>query len=145
MSIGEPRPAVLLAGIALASPHRLETGEALKRLRRLTEAAEVFSALHTDDPFNLASAAPLSDCLFVLGRRAELAALAYRVHATARHRPETAMVLSNHCALKGEHERTVVHLKRALRADPTSATAWTLLGHECMEAKNGAAAVEAYR
>jgi len=78
-------------------------------------------------------------------RRAELAALAHRAHEAGRFRPEAALVLANHASIKGEHERAILHLKRALRADPASATAWTLLGHECMEAKNGPAAVEAYR
>ncbi|KAA0169597.1 hypothetical protein FNF28_02041 [Cafeteria roenbergensis] len=101
--------------------------------------------LHADDPFDMSVVAPLSDCLFVTGRRADLASLAQRVHAAAKFRPEACLVMANHASARGDHERSILHLKRALRADPASATAWTLLGHEFLEGKNGPAAVEAYR
>lgn len=47
--------------------------------------------------------------------------------------------------MKGEHEKAVVYLKRALRFDRSYSAAWTLLGQSYLEMKNTYAAVEAYR
>ncbi|KAA0166196.1 hypothetical protein FNF31_01422 [Cafeteria roenbergensis] len=139
-----PPPAVRTA-IAVSRPFRRETALALYALRRLAPARALLASLHADDPFDMSVVAPLSDCLFVTGRRADLASLAQRVHAAAKFRPEACLVMANHASARGDHERSILHLKRALRADPASATAWTLLGHEFLEGKNGPAAVEAYR
>ena len=42
-----------------------------------------------------------------------------------------------------QHERAVVYFQRALRLDRRFLCAWTLMGHEFIEMKNTAAAIEA--
>jgi tetratricopeptide (TPR) repeat protein len=53
--------------------------------------------------------------------------------------------VGNYYSLKGHHERAVVYFQRALKLNPRYLSAWTLMGHEYVEMKNTAAAIEAYR
>ena len=46
---------------------------------------------------------------------------------------------------QGAHEKAVLYFRRALRLDSSFLPAWTLMGHEYVELKNTAAAVDAYR
>ena len=48
-------------------------------------------------------------------------------------------------SLKGEHEKAVLYFRRALKLNRSFLSAWTLMGHEYVELKNTAAAVDAYR
>ena len=48
----------------------------------------------------------------------------------------------NYYSLKAQHERAVLYFRRALRLDRTCLSAWTLMGHEYIEMKNTAAAIE---
>jgi anaphase-promoting complex subunit 8 len=43
--------------------------------------------------------------------------------------------------MQGKHDKAVQYFKRALRLNRSYLAAWTLLGHEYMEAKNTPAAV----
>jgi hypothetical protein len=54
-------------------------------------------------------------------------------------------VAGNYYSLKGSHEKAVAYFRRSLVLDRRSGGAWTLVGHEYVELKNTAAAVEAYR
>jgi len=45
---------------------------------------------------------------------------------------------------QGTHDKAVQYFKRALRLNRGYLAAWTLLGHEYMEAKNTPAAIGAY-
>jgi anaphase-promoting complex subunit 8 len=47
--------------------------------------------------------------------------------------------------LKAQHEKAVQYFQRALRLNRQYLSAWTLMGHEFVEMKNTAAAIEAYR
>ena len=47
--------------------------------------------------------------------------------------------------LKAEHEKAVLYFRRALKLNRHFLSAWTLMGHEYVELKNTAAAVDAYR
>ncbi len=47
--------------------------------------------------------------------------------------------------MKGLHERAVLYFKRALLLNPSYLSAWTLMGHEFVELRNSAAAIECYR
>ena len=62
-----------------------------------------------------------------------------------RYRPETCCVIGNYYSLKAEHEKAVTYFRRALKLNRHFLSAWTLMGHEYVELKNTAAAVDAYR
>lgn len=49
--------------------------------------------------------------------------------------------LSFHSHTQGAHDKAVQYFKRALRLNRGYLAAWTLLGHEYMEAKNTPAAI----
>jgi anaphase-promoting complex subunit 8 len=59
--------------------------------------------------------------------------------------PETCCVVGNYYSLKGKHERAILYFQRALKLNPKCLSAWTLMGHECVELRNTAAAVQCYR
>jgi anaphase-promoting complex subunit 8 len=44
-----------------------------------------------------------------------------------------------------KHERAIIYFQRALKANPKFLSAWTLMGHECLELRNISAAVQCYR
>ena len=73
---------------------------------------------------------------------ATLAATAYE---TDKFRPETNCILGNYYSLISEHEKAVLHFRRALTLDRSYQAAWTLMGHEYIELKNTQAAIESYR
>ncbi|CAI5536521.1 unnamed protein product, partial [Closterium sp. Naga37s-1] len=62
-----------------------------------------------------------------------------------KYRPETCCIVGNYFSLKGRHERAVAYFRRALRLDRCYLSAWTLMGHEYVEMKNSAGAIQAYR
>jgi tetratricopeptide (TPR) repeat protein len=53
--------------------------------------------------------------------------------------------VGNYYSARREHEKAVLYFRRALRLDAACLSAWTLMGHEYVELKNTAAAVECYR
>lgn len=59
--------------------------------------------------------------------------------------PETCCVVGNYYSLRGKHEREIVYFQRALKLSPKCMSAWTLMGHEYVELRNTAAAVQCYR
>ena len=98
--------------------------------------------------------------------KSDLSHLAHHVVIVDKYRPQTCCIVGteieglfyffpfvllcfflsgNYCSLRGDHEKAVQYFKRALSLDSGFSTAWTLLGHEYMELKNIAAAVETYR
>ena len=54
-------------------------------------------------------------------------------------------MIGNYYSLKAEHEKAVTYFRRALKLNRHFLSAWTLMGHEYVELKNTAAAVDAYR
>lgn len=86
-----------------------------------------------------------SNLLYVLPNRPKLATLAATASDTDKFRPETNCILGNYYSLLSEHEKAVLHFRRALTLDRNFQPAWTLMGHEYIELKNTQAAIESYR
>jgi anaphase-promoting complex subunit 8 len=108
-------------------------------------AMEEFDKLLRDNPCRLDGMEIYSNCLYVLQNRPKLANLAAMASGTDKFRPETNCILGNYYSLISEHEKAVLHFRRALSLDRSSQTAWTLMGHEYIELKNTQAAIESYR
>ena len=59
--------------------------------------------------------------------------------------PESCCVVGNYYSLRGLHERAITYFQRAIKLNNRYLSAWTLMGHEYMELRNTAAAVQCYR
>jgi anaphase-promoting complex subunit 8 len=108
-------------------------------------ACPLFRQLLARDPHRLEDMDLYSNCLFVTEARADLCALAQAAVRIDKFRFQTCCVVFNYYAMKGEHEKAVLSLRRALKLNPNYTAAWTLMGHEYVEMHNFAAAIEAYR
>ncbi|KAJ9163696.1 hypothetical protein P3X46_023336 [Hevea brasiliensis] len=63
-----------------------------------------------------------------------LSYLAHREFVTDKYRPESCCIIGNYYNLKGQHEKSVVYFRRALKLNKNYLSAWTLMGHEyCYE------------
>lgn len=124
---------------------RLQTALANYNLRELGQAEKLFQMAFAQDPFQLEHVDVYSNVLYVREAHAELGALAQAASAVDKYRPETCCVIGNFYSLQSEHERAVLYFARALRLNRNYVSAWTLMGHEYLELKNSAAAVQAYR
>ena len=114
-------------------------------LQRFEASRALFEALRRDEPFRLENVDTYSNILYVMEQAPELSHLAHEVVAVDRYRAETCCVIGNYYSLKNRHDKAVVYFRRALRLDRNYLSAWTLVGHEYVELKNRAAAIEAYR
>ncbi|KAK3698627.1 Anaphase-promoting complex subunit 8 [Vermiconidia calcicola] len=108
-------------------------------------AMQIFDNLLTAHPHRLDGMEIFSNLLYVLPNRPKLATLASTASDTDKFRPETNCILGNYYSLISEHEKAVLHFRRALTLDRTFQAAWTLMGHEYIELKNTQAAIESYR
>ncbi|KAK5112298.1 hypothetical protein LTR85_011570 [Meristemomyces frigidus] len=108
-------------------------------------AALLFDSLLKDHPHRLEGLEIYSNLLYVLPNRPKLATLAAMASNTDKFRPETNCILGNYYSLISEHEKAVLHFRRALTLDRNFQAAWTLMGHEYIELKNTQAAIESYR
>ncbi|KAK4544197.1 hypothetical protein LTR36_004407 [Oleoguttula mirabilis] len=108
-------------------------------------AAHLFDSLLKDHPHRLEGLEIYSNLLYVLPNRPRLATLAAMASNTDKFRPETNCILGNYYSLISEHEKAVLHFRRALTLDRNFQAAWTLMGHEYIELKNTQAAIESYR
>ncbi|CAD2219224.1 anaphase-promoting complex subunit 8 [Angomonas deanei] len=108
-------------------------------------AEQLYAALHRRDPHYLECTPDYSNVLFMLSKQVELGDLAQRVYQVDPFRAESNFVVGNYYVFLGQHERSVLHFRRATVIQPTFVAAWTLLGHAYVETKNSAAAVEAYK
>jgi len=120
-------------------------GHAKYHARDLDEAQIIFEEVQRRDPYCVEGLDAYSDILLVKEKQAALSNLARKVMRFAKYRPETCCIVGNHYSMKGAHERAVMYFQRALKLDRSYLAAWTLMGHEYVELKNTAAAVEAYR
>ena len=118
---------------------------ALYSLRDYDRAQEAFETARAVDPHQLAHVDTYSNILYVKERRAELSHLAHVVTKIDKFAAETCCVVGNYYSLKGKHERAITYFQRALKSNPKFLPAWTLMGHECVELRNTAAAVQCYR
>ena len=108
-------------------------------------AMQMFDALLRDHPHRLEGMEVYSNLLYVLPDRPKLATIASLASDTDKFRPETNCILGNYYSLIAEHEKAVLHFRRALTLDRNFQAAWTLMGHEYIELKNTQAAIESYR
>ncbi|KAJ2445838.1 Anaphase-promoting complex subunit 8 [Coemansia sp. RSA 2424] len=115
------------------------------RMREYEEAAREFAALQELDPFRLELSDAHSHVLHTIEDRGRLAVLAQRCAAVDRFRPETCIVIGNYYSLRGERDKAAGYFRRAVQLDGACREAWVLLGHELIELKNTAGAVDAYR
>ena len=114
-------------------------------LRDYDKAQEVFESMKEGDPYRIDHVDTFSNILYVKERSAELSHLAHSVIKIDKYSPETCCVIGNYYSLKGQHEKAIVYFRRALRLNNSFLSAWTLMGHEFVEMRNTAAAIEAYR
>lgn len=108
-------------------------------------AMQMFDSLLSAHPHRLDGMEIYSNLLYVLPNRPKLATLAATASETDKFRPETNCILGNYYSLISEHEKAVLHFRRALTLDRNFQAAWTLMGHEYIELKNTQAAIESYR
>lgn len=108
-------------------------------------AMQTFDSLLKDEPYRLEGMDIYSNLLYVIPDRPKLANLASSASNTDKFRPETNCILGNYYSLIAEHEKAVLHFRRALTLDRNFQAAWTLMGHEYIELKNTQAAIESYR
>ena len=114
-------------------------------LRDYDHAQLAFEIARDSDPHRLDEVHTYSNILYVKERRAELSHLAHAVSKIDKFSPESCCVIGNYYSLKGQHERAIVYFQRALRLNNQFLSAWTLMGHEFVELRNTAAAVQCYR
>lgn len=86
-----------------------------------------------------------SNILFIKENYSELSNLAFKCYINDKYRPETCCVIGNFYGLKGDHAKSVIYFKRAIKLDYNFLPAWTLMGHEYLEMKNIPSAIESYR
>ncbi|KAK0264752.1 Anaphase-promoting complex subunit 8 [Friedmanniomyces endolithicus] len=108
-------------------------------------ALQIFDTLLKEQPYRLDGMEIFSNLLYVLPNRPRLATLASIASDVDKFRPETNCILGNYYSLMSEHEKAVLHFRRALTLDRNFQAAWTLMGHEYIELKNTQAAIESYR
>ncbi|KRZ29926.1 Cell division cycle protein 23 -like protein, partial [Trichinella pseudospiralis] len=85
-----------------------------------------------------------SDCLFVMGLNVELSYLAIKWFYINVHSPVTCCILANYYSSMRQHEEALLWYTRAVKLDPNSCNAWTLLGHEGLELRNYISSSHAY-
>lgn len=113
--------------------------------RDYDNAQQYFEDARFSDPHRLEHVDTYSNILYVKEKRAELSHLAHMVTKINKFAPETCCVIGNYYSLKGLHERAIIYFQRALRVNDKFLSAWTLMGHECVELRNVHAAVQCYR
>jgi anaphase-promoting complex subunit 8 len=105
----------------------------------------VFEDIRAADPYRLQHLETYSNILYVKEKNAELSHLAHTVVKIEKYAPESCCVIGNYYSLKAQHERAILYFQRALKLNPRYLSAWTLMGHEFVELRNTAAAVQCYR
>ncbi|KAJ3680587.1 hypothetical protein LUZ60_016865 [Juncus effusus] len=114
-------------------------------MRELDESELIFEDLLRSDPYRTESMDTYSNVLYAKESFSTLSFLAHRVFLTDKYKPESCCAIANYYSLKGQHEKSVVYFRRALKLNRKYLLAWTLMGHEYVEMKNTPAAIDAYR
>ena len=114
-------------------------------MREFDRAQSIFEDVYRADPYRLEGMDTYSNILYVKEDAAKLSYLAHGAVTTDKYRPETCCIVGNYYSLKSQHEKAVVYFSRALKLNWRYLSAWTLMGHEFVEMKNPAAAIDAYR
>lgn len=114
-------------------------------LREFEQVEVIFEELLRNDPYRVEDMDMYSNVLYAKECFSALSYLAHRVFLTDKYRPESCCIIGNYYSLKGQHEKSVVYFKRALKLNKNYLSAWTLMGHEYVEMKNTPSAINAYR
>ncbi|KAJ7956292.1 anaphase-promoting complex subunit 8 [Quillaja saponaria] len=114
-------------------------------LREFDQVEAIFEDLLRNDPYRVEDMDMYSNVLYAKECFSALSYLAHRVFMTDKYRPESCCIIGNYYSLKGQHEKSVMYFRRALKLNKNYLSAWTLMGHEFVEMKNTPAAVDAYR
>ncbi|XP_021591762.1 anaphase-promoting complex subunit 8 isoform X2 [Manihot esculenta] len=114
-------------------------------LREFEQVEVIFEELLRNDPYRVEDVDMYSNVLYAKECFSALSYLAHRVFMTDKYRPESCCIIGNYYSLKGQHEKSVVYFRRALKLNKNYLSAWTLMGHEYVEMKNTPAAIDAYR
>ncbi|KAM7475569.1 hypothetical protein LguiB_022812 [Lonicera macranthoides] len=114
-------------------------------LREFEQVEVIFEELLRNDPYRVEDMDMYSNVLYAKECFSALSYLAHRVFLTDKYRPESCCIIGNYYSLKGQHEKSVMYFRRALKLNKKYLSAWTLMGHEYVEMKNTPAAVDAYR
>ncbi|CAN4086127.1 unnamed protein product [Withania somnifera] len=114
-------------------------------LREFEQVEVIFEELLRNDPYRIEDMDMYSNVLYAKECFSALSYLAHRVFLTDKYRPESCCIIGNYYSLKGQHEKSVMYFRRALKLNKNYLSAWTLMGHEYVEMKNTPAAVDAYR
>ncbi|CAA2971030.1 anaphase-promoting complex subunit 8 [Olea europaea subsp. europaea] len=122
-----------------------QIAKAQYNLREFEVVEVIFEELLRNDPYRIEDMDMYSNVLYAKECFSALSYLAHRVFLTDKYRPESCCIIGNYYSLKGQHEKSVVYFRRALKLNKNYLSAWTLMGHEYVEMKNTSAAVDAYR
>ncbi|KAK3440681.1 anaphase-promoting complex subunit 8 isoform X1 [Eucalyptus grandis] len=114
-------------------------------LREFEQVEVIFEELLRNDPYRVEDMDMYSNVLYAKECFSALSYLAHRVFMTDKYRPESCCIIGNYYSLKGQHEKSVMYFRRALKLNKNCLSAWTLMGHEYIEMNNTPAAVDAYR
>ncbi|KAI3631955.1 hypothetical protein MIR68_009791 [Amoeboaphelidium protococcarum] len=128
-------------------------------LRDFESASEIFRELMVSDPYNVEITQTYSNVLFVQDDSAALSTLAHHLVKNLDPqslRPETCFVLGNYFSMKGLSANAILMFDRAVKLfgadnqyrsaiDLQAASAYTLMGHEYIEARNTDAALDSYQ
>ncbi|XP_022924091.1 anaphase-promoting complex subunit 8 [Cucurbita moschata] len=122
-----------------------QVAKAQYSLREFDQVEAIFEELLRNDPYRVEDMDMYSNVLYAKECFSALSYLAHRVFMTDKYRPESCCIIGNYYSLKGQHEKSVVYFRRALKLNKNYLSAWTLMGHEFVEMKNIPAAIDAYR
>ncbi|KRY49753.1 Cell division cycle protein 23 -like protein, partial [Trichinella britovi] len=112
--------------------------------RKFPTAIDEYRRLIAIEPNREEGMDRFSDCLFVMGLNVELSYLAMKWFHINVHSPVTCCILANYYSSMRKHEEAMSWYTRAVKLDPNSCNAWTLLGHEGLELRNYISSSHAY-
>ncbi|KAL2492860.1 Anaphase-promoting complex subunit 8 [Abeliophyllum distichum] len=135
----------LQATFSFSNYIQAQIAKAQYNLREFELVQVIFEELLRNDPYRIEDMDMYSNVLYAKECFSALSYLAHRVFLTDKYRPESCCIIGNYYSLKGQHEKSVIYFRRALKLNKNYLSAWTLMGHEYVEMKNSSAAVDAYR
>ncbi|KAJ1442435.1 Tetratricopeptide-like helical domain superfamily [Sesbania bispinosa] len=135
----------LLGTFGYSNYIQAQIAKAQYSLREFDQVEAIFEELLRNDPYRVEDMDMYSNVLYAKECFSALSYLAHRVFMTDKYRPESCCIIGNYYSLKGQHEKSVMYFRRALKLNKNYLSAWTLMGHEFVEMKNTPAAVDAYR
>ncbi|KAL8140764.1 hypothetical protein V2J09_006785 [Rumex salicifolius] len=124
---------------------RAQLAKVQYNLREFEQVEVIFEELSRTDPYRIEDMDIYSNVLYAKECCSALSSLAHQIFLIDKYRPESCCIIGNYYSLKGQHEKAILYFRRSLKLNKNYLTAWTLMGHEFVEIKNTAAAVDAYR